>query len=96
MDNNGGIGRDIIGLFTGICTVTSNTDNNMLCKYEIYLYTQGIYNVAGILVNTPIEGTESTGVVTGSEYDFEEYDGGILRTLQDPQLPILYAYLSMQ
>ena len=83
-----------IGLFTGVCTVTSL--DQFLCKYEIYLYTDGNYGLGGMIVNGPVEGLESEQLVTGIEYDLEDYDGGIMTSVQDPELPILYAILSLQ
>lgn len=43
-----------------------------------------------------MQGVENTAIVTGSEYDFAPYSSGSLTTLLDPELPILYAYLSLE
>ena len=68
----------------------------LLCTYEIYIFTDGHYELAGIIVNGLVEGIESVQVVTGAEYDFEEYSSGMLTTLQDPEQPIMYAYLRVE
>lgn len=87
--------NDPIGLFKGFCTMTSKMNDELLCTYEIYLTTSGENGVAGIIVNGPVGGPENTMMVTGAEYDFATYRGGSLTTLQDPELPVLFAYLSM-
>ena len=68
----------------------------MLCTYEIYLYSDGDYEVAGVIVNGSVEGRQSNYVVTGAEYNFEHYSGGSLTTLEDPEVALLYAYLSLK
>jgi hypothetical protein len=87
--------NDPIGLFKGFCTMTSKINDELICTYEIYLTTAGEYGVAGIVVNGPVGGPENIMMVTGAEYDFSTYRGGSLTTLQDPELPVLFAYLSM-
>jgi hypothetical protein len=75
--------------------VTNREDGEMLCKYEIYLDSDGAYNMAGLIVNGPVESPISTNIVTGAEYDFERYSGGTMTTLEDPDLPILYVYVEL-
>jgi hypothetical protein len=85
-----------IGIFKGFCTVVSPLRSELLCSYEIYLSTSGPNGVGGIIANGLMQGVENTAIVTGSEYDFAPYSSGSLTTLLDPELPILYAYLSLE
>jgi hypothetical protein len=89
------VGDQPIGIFFGICTVTNTVYGEMLCTYEIYLYTDGANEIGGLIVNGPVESPLSTNLVTGAEYDFERYSGGIMTTLEDPELPILYVSVEL-
>ena len=86
---------NVLGMFTGICVVTQSSPVGYLCTYEIYFNSNGIYSsLAGIIVNGAVNGPTADCVVTGAEYDFEDYSTGTLTTLEDPALPLLYAYLA--
>jgi hypothetical protein len=84
-----------IGVFKGFCTVVSVQEDALFCTYEIYLYTSGPHEMGAVIVSGPIQGPENKSIVTGAEFDFGGYDGGSMTTLQDPENPILYAYLSL-
>jgi hypothetical protein len=89
-------GDEPIGLFNGVCTVVSE-DPELLCKYDLHLYTQGPNQYAGVIVSTPITASnEDVGVVTGTSFDFGAFHGGSLTTFEDHEEPILYAYLSLE
>jgi hypothetical protein len=94
-DSDEDLGDQSIGLFNGLCTVVSERDDTLLCTYEIYLFTSGPYEMGGFVVNGPVQGPENKCIVTGAEFDFSGYVGGSMTTLQDPEKPILYAYLSL-
>jgi hypothetical protein len=94
-DTDEAFGDHPIGIFKGFCTVVSEREDAMFCTYEIYLYTTGIHEMGVVIVSGPVQGPENTGIVTGADFDFRGYDGGSMTTLQDPENPILYAYLSL-
>lgn len=92
-------GGDPIGLFKGFCTVVSDINGELLCNYEIYIYANGPAGVGGVIVTGPVAGLETgkefQSIVTGAEFDFSQFNTGFLTTVQDPQKPILYSFLSL-
>lgn len=92
-------GGDPIGIFKGICTVVSDLNGELLCTYEIFLYANGEIGIGGVIVTGPVAGLETgktfESVVTGAEFDFAPFNTGFLTTVQDPQKPILYSFLSL-
>lgn len=92
-------GGDPIGMFKGFCTVVSDTKGELLCTYEIYIYANGDSGLGGVIVTGPVAGLETgrefESVVTGAEFDFSVFNTGFLTTVQDPQKPILYSFLSL-
>ncbi len=89
---------DPIGIFKGFCTVVSNLNGELLCTYEIYISADGENGLGGVIATGPVAGLESgqefKSIVTGAEFDFSVFNGGYLTTVQDPQKPILYSFLS--
>lgn len=89
---------DAIGIFKAFCTVVSDVNGDLLCSYEIFLYTSGSNGVGGVLVTGPVAGLQSershTALVTGAEFDFAKFDSGTLTTVQDKDKPILFATLT--
>ena len=85
-------------MFKAFCTVVSDLNGDLLCQYEIYLYTPGRNGVGGVLVTGPVAGLQSershTALVTGAEFDFDQFDSGTLTTVQDAHKPILFATLT--
>lgn len=92
-------GEEPIGLFKGFCTVVSDERGELLCTYEIYLMTNGDAGLGGVIVTGPVAGLETgrefESIVTGAEFDFSMFSTGFLTTVQDPQKPILFAFLSL-
>lgn len=88
-------GQQPIGMFYGKCVVTDMQYGVLLCTYEIYLYTSGDYEIGGLIVNGPVESPTSSNLVTGAEYDFEDFSSGVMTTLEDPEVPILYTHIAL-
>jgi hypothetical protein len=95
--SNGG-GRDkgdAIGVFKGHCTVVSEVRDELLCAYEIGFITNGDNGIGGVIAKGHVSGAQGVAIVTGAEYDFEQFSGGSLTTLQDPDRQLLFAYLDL-
>ena len=96
-------GRDFdgppIGIFRGICTIVSEINGDLLCTYEITIQTIGSNGLGGVTVTGPAAGLESgvefMAIVTGTGFDFDDYNTGSFTTVQDPVKPILFAYLNL-
>lgn len=64
----------------------------LMCTYEIALTR----NQTGVIITTgQVSGEENKALVTGAEFDFAGYTGGVLTTRQDPELPVMYSHLSL-
>lgn len=51
-------------------------------------------NQNGVIITSgKFTGVEDKAIVTGAELDFAEYTGGVLTTIQDPDLPVMYSHL---
>lgn len=96
--NGRDFGGDPIGMFKGFCTVVSNLNGELLCTYEIYISADGDSGLGGVIATGPVGGLETgqefKSIVTGAEFDFSVFNNGYLTTVQDPQKPILYSFLS--
>ena len=90
-----GKGDTPIGVFKTYCIVTSTINDEMLCKFEIALYTVGYNGFGAIIATGPVSGAQSVNVVTAAEYDFERYNGGTMTTVADANNPYLFAYLDL-
>jgi hypothetical protein len=71
----------------------SEVSGSLMCSYEIVL-TQ---NQTGVIITTGkvVMGEENKAIVTGAEFDFAGYNGGVLTTMQDEDKPVFYAHLSL-
>jgi hypothetical protein len=94
------------GVFNGVCTVTTFSESNLLCHYELVLYNNAIlvhhqkddspaYGLGAVIAHGPVTGGSDVAVVTGAEFDLEMYSRGSLAIEQDPTLPVLYAVLTL-